>query len=335
MKETESTDIWKFVAGNEAAIANHLQVLAEILPPATCQRAKGVARRLERSLRRGDGMSRAETQRKALADRDLLAIVSPLLERAGDSASGEPMTESELLSDLQIGVCRLSRCGTAEGGIMGLFVYPGLLMVGLIGIVMFFNRMVLPLVKTIIDEFGIPLPRSMEIMLNVSNFIETAWPLLVCAALLAAAPMIVEMFRRTGLALGLVQWIDDLLAGKRLAVATWVRHAALLLQTGITDDLSGETLALPDKSWMRSGDLPWRFGLIEETLKLDDLPAKIALLNQTSDYFSARHRSAVQWWASFLPTILMMLIGGLFAFVIASTLMPIIAMISGLTGGTF
>jgi len=334
MNKTKPADIWKFVSGNETAIANHLRAIAEMLPPSTRQRAKNVARRMELSVKRGPDMGNVDAQQRVLANRDMLAIVSPLLERAGESESNKTISDVDMLSDLQIGVCRLTRCGGAVGSIVGLFAYPGLLMVGLIGILVLFSRMIAPNFRALLDSFGIELPLPTKVVLGVSQFIETAWPLFVLISLLAALPIFIEFCRGTGLLVGLVQWIDNALAGKRMAVATWARHIALLLQSRVADDVAIETSMRSAEKWMRSGKLPWRFGVLQETLKLEDTSAKVAMLNQTADFYHAHHRSWVQWWASFLPTILISFLGALFAFVIVSILMPLVAIISGLTGGT-
>ena len=332
MNENSSADIWRFVAGKETAIANHLRSLAPVLPSTVEQRVTRVARELERIHKRG-GVGDLNAQHKALADPDLLAIVSPLLERARDDHNDNTAAESELLSDLQVGVCRLVRCSGERTSIVGIFAYPGLLLIGLIGIMLLFSQFILPSFRTVLIEFGIELPTVTKVMFAIGSFLETAWPLVVFAALLAALPMIVELCRSMGIATGSVRWVEDKLSSKRSAMATWARHTALLLQSGINQDTAVKTSMSAAKRWIRSGVWPWRFGLVEEVLKLEDESAKIAVLNHAADYYHSRHRSVVQWWASFLPTTIICLLGVLVLFVMLSILMPLVAIISGLTGG--
>jgi len=334
MNENSTVDIWRFVAGNEAAIAEHLRNLAAVLPQTIKHRVTRVIRQLDRIHKHG-GVSEEKTKQKALVDRDLLAIVSPLLERARDDESVNATAESHLLSDLQIGVGRLARCSTERTSITGLFVYPGLLLVGVIGVMLLFSQMVLPNFRAVLIEFGIELPLATKIMFSIGDFLQTAWPLALFVAFLATLPMIVEFCRTMGWATSVVQWVEDKLSSKRSAMASWARHTALLLESGVQQDAAITTSMSAAKRWVRSGAWPWKFGLVERALQLNDNSAKIALLNHAADYYHARHRSLVQWWASFLPTIIVCLLGALIIFVMLSILMPLISIISGLSGGLF
>lgn len=331
MNKNSTTDIWSRVSGNEVAIANHLRSLSGVLPRGTAQRVIAVARQMERIDKRG-GMRDSMAQEKALANHDLLAIVSPLLERAHEHHRNDP---GELLADLQVGVCRLVRNSSIQTSIVGIFAYPGLLLVGLIGVMLLFSRSILPEFRKILIEFGIELPAPTKIIFSFGSFLEAAWPLAVFVAVLAALPMVVELCRSTGVASSVFRWVEGKLASKRSAVAAWARHAALLLQAGVDQDAAIKTSMLASKGWVRSGNWPWKFGLIEEALKLEDRAAKIAVLNHTADYHDARHRNVVQWWASFLPPILLFLLAALVVFVMLSIFMPLISIISGLSGFGF
>ena len=332
MSENTPVNIWRLVTGNEVAIANHLRGLAPVLQSSSAQRVTRVARQLEQIHKRG-GMSDSNAQDKALADPDLLAVVSPLLERARRDHSDNSAAEAELLSDLQIGVCRLVRCSSQRASVIGIFAYPGLLLVGAIGVILLFSQHLLPGFRTILVEFGIELPGATKVMFEIGRFLEAAWPLALFVAFLAALPMLIELCRSTGLATGLVRWVENKLSSKRSAMATWARHTALLLQAGVSQDAAVKTSMSAAKRWIRAGAWPWKFGLLEETLKLEDASAQIALLNHAADYYHARHRSVVQWWASFLPTVVICFLGAVVLFVMLSILMPLVAIISGLTGG--
>lgn len=332
MSENSSVNIWRLVAGNEVAIADHLRGLASVLQSTAGQRVTGVARSLEKIHKRG-GMSDRNAQHKALADPDLLAVVSPLLERARHEHSDNTVAEAELLSDLQIGVCRLVRCSSQQASVIGIFAYPGLLLVGAIGVILLFSQHLLPDFRTMLIEFGIELPRTTKVMFGIGRFLEAAWPFALFVAFLAALPMLIELCRSTGLATGLVRWVENKLSSKRSAMATWARHTALLLQAGVNQDAAVKTSMSAAKRWIRAGAWPWKFGLLEETLKLEDASAQIALLNHAADYYQARHRSVVQWWASFLPTVVICFLGAVVLFVMLSILMPLVAIISGLSGG--
>ena len=333
MNEKASAKIWRFVTGNEVAIADHLRSLASVLPSAVSQRVTCCASQLDRIHQRG-GMSDSAAQEKSLANRDLLSVVSPLLERA-NANQNVTISESELLADLQLGVCRLVRYSDQRSSIVGLFTYPGLLVVGLIAILLMFSQIILPNFRAVIIDFGIELPVATRIAFGIGRFLETAWPLALIVAAVAALPMAIELCRSAGIALGLVQWFEGQLSSKRSAMASWARHTALLLQSGVTQKAAIETSMLAAKRWVRSNSWPWKFGLIEESIKLGDTTAKIAMLNHAADYYQSRHRSVIQWWASFLPTIFVCLLGGLVLFVLISILMPLVSIITGLSGGMF
>lgn len=333
MSESSPIDIWRHVAGKEAAIANHLRSLAPVLPGAIRQRVTHVASQIE-AIGKQKGLGDSNAQQKAFADLDLVAIVSPLLERARDNRNDNAIEEAELLSDLQIGVSRLVRCSTQRRSIVGLLTYPGLLLVGVIGVTLLFSQLILPEFRKMFQEFGIELPAVTKIIFAIGSFLESVWPLVLFVAVLAALPMIVDLCRCMGVATGLTQWVDDKFSSKRSAIATWARHTALLLQSGIDEDMAVKTSVSASKNWI-SGSWPWRFGLVEQALKLEDTSAKIALLNHTADYYHARHRSAFQWWTSFLPPIVVCLLGAWVAFLMLSIFMPLISIIGGLTGGGF
>ncbi len=334
MTENSTTDIWSHVSGNEGEIATYLRSLADVLPRATAQRVIAVAKKMERIDQRG-GMSGASAQKSALADQDLLAIVSPLLQRAHDHHGDTRSASADLLADLQTGVCRLVRISNVQTSIVGMFAYPGLLLIGLIGIMIFFSQSILPEFRKILTEFGVELPVSTKTVFWVGGFLEKAWPLAVIVAALSALPMVIELCRSAGVASGFVRWIEDKMASRRSAMAAWARHTALLLQAGVDQDAAVETSMLASKRWVRSGKWPWKFGLLEEALKLDNNAVKIAVLNHTADYHHARHRNAVQWWASFLPPIMLFLLAALVVFLLLSIFMPLISIIRGMTGGMF
>lgn len=331
MSENAPVDMWRFVSGKEGAIADHLRSLIRVLPRDIGRRVERVAHQIEGIDKRlGEGDSSA--QQSAFADRDLVAVVSALLERARDKQTDDELEEADLVADLQIGVSRLVRVSSERSGIIGLFVYPGLLLVGVIGIMVLFNQLILPNFRVVFNEFGIELPRVTKFMFSIGSFLEVAWPLVLLVTFLAAFPMVLELCRSMGIATGLVQWVEDKFASKRSVIGRWARHTALLLQAGINEDAAVKASMSESKSWIRSGAWPWKFGLIEQTLKLEDTAAKVALLNHAADYYHARHQSLIQWWASFLPTIAACALGGVMAFVMLSIFMPLISIISGLTG---
>ncbi len=333
MSDSKIDDIWKCVVGKELEIAKQLRDFGQVLPASLKQRTAAVAKQLERSVQRGPGLSCPEAHHQLLAGRDAVAIVSPLLERAARVDSGDDLTAADLVSDLQIGVCRLQRSDNDRSSLIGPFVYPGVLTAGLIGLLAIFSTYLMPEFTSVLEEFGIPIPKPTQFLLSICWCIETAWPLVWLGALLTLLPMVVELCRFSGCALSLVRWLDRRLEGKRLALAAWAEHAALLLQSGIPQDSAVATAMRSSRRWLRNGHWPWRFGLLEQALKLGDTSAKVALLNQTADYYRARHRSWVQWWSGFLPSALLCLLGGFLTFAIVSIIMPLFAILSGLSGG--
>jgi hypothetical protein len=334
MSDRSPTDMWRFVTGKEEAIASYLRSLVPALPSDIGQRVTRVASYFE-NLETQEGGRDSIAQQNALADVDLVAIVSPLLERACADQSEKAIGEVDLVSDLQIGVGRLLGCNSQRNNVVGLLTYPGLLLVGVIGVMLLFSQLVLPNFREIFDEFGIELPAPTKVVLTAGSVLEAMWPLALFVAFLAALPMVFDLCRCAGLAPGFVQWVDRKFSSKRSAMATWARHTALLLQSGLGEDLAVKTSLSAAKGWVNSGSWPWRFGFVEQVLKLEDTSAKIALLNHVADYYLARHRNSFQWWASFLPPIVVCLLGGLIAFVMLSIFMPLISIISGLSGGGF
>jgi len=72
---------------------------------------------------------------------------------------------------------------------------------------------------------------------------------------------------------------------------------------------------------------PGRYPLIYNSFSLNDRPAKIAILEETARYY--------RWWLAWLSKAIIFLIGAVLLYVVASMFLPLLSIISGLTGGYF
>ena len=66
---------------------------------------------------------------------------------------------------------------------------------------------------------------------------------------------------------------------------------------------------------------------------VESSPGKIALLQQVADYYWDRNRSIGDWWIQWLVSAMLCMVGLLILMGVLSLFMPLLAIVSGLTGG--
>ena len=325
---TKTDRQWQQLAQHRDAVVSNLQRAAQDFPRQTRHAITTVADRLKQQ----DDLS--TPQPELLSDIDCITVISPILqELKRNEASTDQQTWPIVLRGLHRGIERLVSTPRQSQTLMGIFVYPALLLTMTAALAYFISLSVLPEWESTFEDFGIQLPKVTELVLGAGRVVRNFWPLTLLVGLACALPFLLEILRKSGLFSERINWIDRRLMSRRIALAQWAEHTSMLLHAGVEERLATSIASAANIPPRFQNPWPWRYALLEETLKCESNELKAALLDQTAAYYYKIHYSVVRWWASFLPTCFLIAIGASILFLVISLFMPLIAVISGLTVG--
>lgn len=223
-----------------------------------------------------------------------------------------------------------------------------------------FSNWLMPQFDQIYQEFGISLPILTNRVLSMSRWLRR-WGLVFVFIPLVGFGIIssLTLLNRTRI----VKKINAAWSGSRNSIADWAWHLSLLLEAGITqqtamqiacanspvyflrnlmnqpssndlhsEDLSPETdRSKPD---VANRDLfSKEFALLEAALQLQDSPGKPAALRSVASYYWEPGHQLSFWLVQWLITYFLWTAVALFIIAFASMFLPLLTIISGLTGG--
>ncbi len=137
----------------------------------------------------------------------------------------------------------------------------------------------------------------------------------------------------------------------RNTVASWVWHLSLLLDAGLS---SGEAIRTAGEAsgelWLRRKSRDWsesqamgttrrpffvsrKLQLANYAVQLPRSDGQIALLQETATYYWDRNRSVGDWWINWLVAFIVMVVGASVGLIVVALFSPLLAIVSGLTGG--
>ena len=330
MSELSSPKIdrqWQQLAQHQDAVVSNLLRAAQDFPRQTRHVIETVADRIKQQ---GD---LSKPQSELLSDIDCITVLSPILqELKSNQASSDHPTWPVVLRGLHRGIERLVSTPRQSQSIMGVFVYPALLLTMTAALAYFISLNVLPEWESTFEDFGIELPKVTQLVLGAGRVVRFFWPLTVLMGVACAFPLLLELLRKSGLFAQKIDWIDRQLMSRRIVLAQWAEHTSMLLHAGVEERLATSIASAANIPPRFQNPWPWRYALLEETLKCESNELKAALLDQTATYYYQIHYSVVRWWASFLPACFLIAIGASILFLVISLFMPLIAIISGLSG---
>ena len=328
MSDPKTDRQWQQLGQHQDALISNLRLAAEDFPLRTRHAIDKVANRLQRQEKL------SQPQPKLLSDIDCVTVLSPILQELKSSnPSSDQQAWPVILRGLHRGIERLVSTPRQSQNIVGVFVYPAMLLTMALTLAYFISVYVLPEWDNTFVEFGIELPTATLLVLGIGRVVREFWLLTILLGVVCSLPFLIEVFRASGLFTSGIQWIDRKLMSRRIALAQWAEHTSMLLHAGVEEQLATSIASQRNMPARFQNPWPWRYALLEETLKCESNELKAALLDQTATYYYQIHYSVVRWWASFLPTCLLIAIGASIFFMVISLFMPLISIISGLSGG--
>jgi hypothetical protein len=286
---------------------------------------------------------------KSLGQPYVLAIANPLAR----FAAGGPLNRTVIASAVHTGLCTIARHGSTHRNLVRIFLYPILLTYFVVFASIFAAHFMLGPFEELYREFGIQLPAMTLFIIRVGFLIRT-YTFTVLIVFLGLPPL-----------LWLLNWIgretrepgmsrlDLLFSTKRMSAARFLFHVSLLLEAGLSkDDAIAKATSVSGKNWLKrrhtirqhktahqSDQAKVRFfdrvffRSGDTALAAPRSRGKVVLLQQVATWYRDTSSNIIEWLVQLvIPLYVFAILFGSFILVV-SLLMPLIAIISGLTGG--
>jgi len=275
------------------------------------------------------------------------------LARMADQSPDGEISPSDLSTAVHLGLCTLSRHGSNHRSLIRIFLFPIMLtyFVGIGGI--FVSHFVLEPFSEMYAEFGIALPWLTDIVLTIGRFVRT-YSISILMVLFGLPPL-----------LWLVNWIghekrepgmsrlDVLFATQRPTVARWLLHVSLLIDAGVSwADSIQHAAAVSGKPWIKRRATAHRRKLESESLEtphsffsqtkfsmadtaIVSVPSRgqVTLLQQVATWYRDTSSNILEWVIQLLIPVYVFAILFFAAATVVSLIMPLLAILGGLTGG--
>lgn len=285
---------------------------------------------------------------KAITHPDILAVCVPLIEIKGPTAS-----PSEIERAVRIGFCSIARTRSTKGRVLNLILYPALLFLAMFALAIFFSLFIIPYFESIFVDFGIELPKMTMILFKLAWLVRASW-IFVLGFMVAALVFVylANVFTRDRRSVG-ESWLDERCKSTRTTAAGWAWHMAMLLESGFSVPKAVEVADYSqNKNWLKRasrklvgdqqslseevndslfGD---RHRLLETTLEVNNPVAQVSLFKEIATYYWTCNRTIGEWWMQWSVSALFWLFAVAIVLVVFFLYMPLLAIVSGLTGGT-
>ena len=287
---------------------------------------------------------------RALNQPCVLAIANPLAKLASQKSS---LSQADIGKAVSIGLCTMSRHGRTHRSLLRIFIYPIMLTYFVaIGSILV-SHFLLPQFEQMYNEFGIALPVVTKAVLFL-GYVFRLYTITILLVFLGVPPL-----------LWLINWIghekrppgmsrlDMLFSRRRPTVARWLLHFSLLLEAGLSKDEAIDTAAsMSGKRWLKtraavrkrkisneSEDARIRFfdrkkmRMADTAMSVPRSRGQVVLLQQVASWYRDSSSNLIEWLVQLLVPLYVFAIVLAFFIMIISLFMPIIAIVSGLTGG--
>lgn len=286
---------------------------------------------------------------KALNQPYVLAVANPL---AALAANG-PLNRGAIATAIHAGLCAISRHGSTHRSLWRVFLYPIFLTYfAAIGSILAAHFIVPPF-EQLYTEFGIALPLVTRGFFSLGYFIRV-YTFTILMVLLGLPPLfwllnwIGHETREPGMSR-----LDLWFSGKRMTAARFLFHVSLLLEAGLTkNDAISKATTLSGKQWLKR-----RLAIRESKLKnqineskvrfFDRVhfrtgdtalaaprsPGQVILLQQVATWYRESSSNIIEWIVQLMIPLYVFAILFTFFIFIMCLLTPMIAVITGLTGG--
>lgn len=331
-------DRWDAILQIRHEIASELEQMARELP--------GDVRKQLRSLSRWfKGPCDYE---EALERPDVLAICLPLI----NISTAKQISRFDIAQAAQRGFCSAGPNISPGRRLVRLLLYPFLVLLASGLLAVGYSFWIAPQFEEMFAEFGIELPAITLAVLWSSQMVRQWWWLVLSCAIVAA--FLCWLMGRLGRDRrpANVSWLDQKLMSTRNALASWAWHISLLLEAGISERHAVKTAGSASaNSWLRktsianagngqseeqlSGESLFfspKYQLLECTMRLPTSAGKIALLREVATYYLDRNNDFGDWWIHWIVALMFWFVGVAVLLAVLALFMPLIAIISGLTG---
>jgi len=301
---------------------------------------------------------------EALVRSDVLAVCLPLcrsLELDGD------LGESDIAAAIRVGFCSLGQNSAGSRQLLKALAYPAVVLLSAVLVAIFFSIYVIPEFQNMFDEFGIELSGTTLFVFKFAKLVRI-WSGVLVIWLASAMGIVWYMNRvssqRRPDGLG---WLDLWMQSSRTALADWAWHLSLLLEAGLSQTAAMRPACrFAGKSWLRERSSFWaraagpvqamtesslsdegtlqsdlrprqfltnpKYQLLDHALSIPNSAGKIQLLREVARYYRDRNRNVGLWWIEWLVTLLLWGIGGVVMILVISLFVPLVSIITGLTG---
>lgn len=284
----------------------------------------------------------------ALKRPDVLAVclaLTSLTEDKRDHFSG-----TDIRAAVRSGFSSIVHNGSVSQHLLRAMMYPFLILMGGVFLAIFFSVFVSPHFEEMYEEFGIALPTVTLWVLDSAGFMRRwAWVLVFWLfggmALFWIFNYLDNKRRQSHMS-----WLDNRFLSTRDALAGWAWHISLLLQSGVAQPQAIWNAGFAvGKARLKEQSVRWsqrkeadpyepyflksKFSLLNHALMLPPSNGKVKLLQRVAAYYRSRNRNMGQWWIGWLSFALYWLVGFIAFICVLSIFMPMMAIVSGLTGG--
>lgn len=279
----------------------------------------------------------------------VLAIANPLAKLVNEDG----LSDSDIATGIYEGFCTLSRHGSNHRNLLRIFLYPIALALFAIFGSIFVSFFVMPPFEQLYADFGIMLPAVTSGVIAASRLIRmfTVTILMVVFGL----PPLFWMINRIGRQQrepGMSR-MDLLLARKRPTTARFLLHCSLLIEAGLEKEVAIHKAAIQSgKRWLirrlrtheksstssKSEDYysffqTKKLRMADAALATPRSRGQVTAMQQVATWYRDSSSGIIEWWVQLLvPVFAALILLAIFIFIL-SLFMPLIAVISGLTGG--
>jgi hypothetical protein len=325
---------WGLIESSRSQMSTRIARLADSMSGIRAKQLRSISRWLS-----GSGGFVAALERP-----DVLCFCQPWVEAVLVKPEQGQLSDADKVAAISKGVCKFE-IGAASPVSLTPFVYPTVAFLAWTLLIAFGSIFVLPGFEEMYAEFGIELPRTTLITFAVGRWFRSYWILFFAVMLLVPIVSWVLLKisqQNTSYSLG---WIDRRLVRFNTKLSFWVNHVANLLTAGVDDSdairIAGRCSASTRLQGVcngyscQEGDhlLPATYPLINNSLLLKNRVAKIAILEETARYYRSHGRVVQGWWLAWLGRAIVVLMWLTIAVSATSLFMPLISIVSGLTGG--
>jgi type II secretory pathway component PulF len=330
---------WQSVWNARSELATELEQMANDLPGQGRKQLRLLSKWFRGSAKLEDALLRP----------DVLAISMPLL-KAESTPAGDRINIDHAM---RMGFCSLGRNVSISRRLIRTMLYPILVLLACFAVGILFSFFIAPQFEEMFAEFGIELPKLTLAVFGFGQFIRRWWWAVLM--MLTCAVTIFWILSRTGTGNrpANLSWLDQRLMSTRNALASWAWHISLLLEAGVPQREAMEAAGratgnqhLRQVSLARAAlsdaeesvtDQPYfdspKYRLLDQAMRVATSTGKIALLQEVAAYYWDRNRSIGDWWIQWLVSAILFMAGVLILLGVLALFMPLIAIVSGLTGG--